>query len=253
MTKDDENHNIVMPPVSFVPEVDVEVTPIDLDGHNVSSLPNPFTKNNNSDVLDGGKSSTDKKTWDTILSDYIATTAGFLERCVSFNLTEKDLLVICDCLEECGEDGLPLDVFAAKLRLLEEDFAEIVKRYPVLEKSVKLSRVRRKSQLLQTMSAGAHRNVAMAKELLHSEILNKDVLLRQEEAERAKRVEDRVLELLLRNGFTPKEYIQCVYVFGDRAETDTPVDMEGAGNLLGLNVCNDGLLNELKEEEKKNG
>ena len=168
---------------------------------------------------------------------------------MTHELTKKDILVISECLEECGEDGLPLDVFAAKLRMLEGDFGDMVKKYPAIEKAVKLSRVRRKANLLQTMSSGAHRNVAMAKELLHSEILNKDILLRQEEEEGAKKIEDRVLELLLNKGLAPKDYIQCVYVFGDRSDINVPMDARGAGEALGLRECDMSLLEELEKKK----
>lgn len=229
----------------YTPKADVVVTPLpNMDGHGpLQEMFTPVEK-----VLSAKKE--EEKSWEEDLKAYLASQRGFRERCDNKTLTDEDLEVLCATLEACGEDGMTLEIFASKLRLLEEELGDLSKKYPELEKSIKLARVNRKTQLLQTMNVGAHRSAAMAKELLHSDLVNKDVLQRREEENAKKRIEDRVLEELLERGARPVEYTQFLYVCGHRDEVRSPIDAEDAAHKIGLVPC-EKFLEELQKNESR--
>ena len=163
-----------------------------------------------------------KEKWVEDLDNYKEKDPKFLHRCETQELTDDDLFIICETLEASGEAGMSLDVFAAKLRILEPDFVELARKYPQVEKSIRLSRVKRKGTFLENMVISGHKSTATMRELFENENINKDLLAKEEEAkgDTAKRTDTEVAKILMEEGIVPGEYLSVVCLTGDLPSVD---------------------------------
>lgn len=163
-----------------------------------------------------------KKGWEKTLDVRIKEDSEFLYRCMEMELLEADIRVICDTLEDAGKDGMTVDVVAARLGLLGTEMYKICKKYPKIERAVKISRVNRKGHLQDAMTAGAHRSAATAKMLVSDPNLSKDEVEVIEEEESSRRPEDVLVQKLIDKRVEPQEYTQMMYIVGD---LDNPRDL----------------------------
>lgn len=151
--------------------------------------------------------------WIAILEEKKRQDPAFTGKCISGELTEGDIATLAQSLEVSGDEGVTLDVFAAHLRLLEEEVAELARKHPVLGRAIKLARVRRKGLLKQQFLASAHRSPKAALEGLDANKLS-DILEVEEKAESEKTIETLAEEHLYREGYRPVEPVQVLFLLG---------------------------------------
>ena len=172
-----------------------------------------------------------------MLDDKFESDTTFLDKC-SYNpekLSAQDVALICRSLELAGAEGMTLDVFAARLRLLESDVMKLIEAHPEVGKSIQIARARRKEFLHTNLVQTAHRSPHAAKELLTNPLLSQDLLQKVEEKDAKKSLETVVEESLLARGIKPKGFSQIVYLTGRAKEMDAPPDPEeGLSELSGF-------------------
>ena len=109
---------------------------------------------------------------------------------------------------------------------------ELAKKYPAVEKSIRLSRVKRKGTFLETMVISGHKSTATMRELLENENINKDLLAKEEEAKGniEQKTDTEVTRVLMEKGIVPNEYLSIICLTGDLPSVDDiPNPQEGMG------------------------
>ena len=186
------------------------------------------------DALNPTSDTSNKQEWENLLDKYVETEDQFLYRLENGCLTSSDVSIICETLEGSGEEGLSLDVFAAKVRLLEKELVDLALKYPRIEKAIQISRVKRKGFFLQTMVMSAHKSTATMRELFENESVNVDLLQKMEKEKESTKLEDEITNSLRNLGVPPCEYTSVVYLMGDLPEVDDlPDPVEGMKQLKG--------------------
>ena len=154
--------------------------------------------------------------WKECLDIYMAKEKQFLNRCRTGELTEGDVSIICTALEMSGTAGMTLDVFAAKLRLIEREMGDLIRKYPKIKRSLSIQQANKKGMTLETLVMTAHRSASGAKELLTNPEITKSLFERNQEENETRRADERCLEDLLERGYKPKTMVKLVYVAGHK-------------------------------------
>lgn len=182
------------------------------------------------DALSPQAEQSNKQEWENLLDKYMKNEPQFLYRLENSILTSEDVSIVCETLEGSGEEGLSLDVFAARVRLLERDLVDLALRYPRIEKAIKLSRVKRKGFFLQTMVMTAHKSTATMRELFENDAVNVDLLQKMEKEKDSTKLEDEITNDLRKLGVKPGDYTSITYLTGDLPNVDElPNPTEGMG------------------------
>ena len=171
--------------------------------------------------------STKEDPWKEKLDSYIQKEPNFIARAKKCDLIQEDIEVICDALELSGTSGMTLDVFAAKLRLIESEMALIKNTYPEIANSLKIAAANKKGALLEVLMSSSVRSSKAAQDLLTNPELSKSQTERQEDEIESRGVLEKVLTKLLANGKpAPNSFCKMIYVDGFKKDKETRKDFE---------------------------
>ena len=162
--------------------------------------------------------------WKNDLDAYIAKDNEFLTRCQNNQLLDRDVGQICTALETAGTGGATLEIFSARLRLLEKEMVSILRKYPQIERSFRISSVNRKGTLTENLIRSAATNANAAKELLNNPELNKNLFDKDREFNLERSIHETVTEKLLERGIVPCRTTQVLYVSGHKDRMDENLD-----------------------------
>ena len=133
-----------------------------------------------------------------------------------YELTGAELDRLCRELENCGLDGLTVEVFAGQLRLTEAEFTKLLRHYPALYKSAVLLGVNRKKGLMESLFRLGHKNATAVRELLDNPEFASDNIKELMAAEESANVRATAERYLLDKEVKPCEYLQVLVVTGDK-------------------------------------
>ena len=141
----------------------------------------------------------------------------FRNRLDALTISPDDLSLVCQGAEEMGRQGNTIQDFASRLGILADELDVLRKKYPRLERSLKVAKGKRNKFLGDLALAHAARNPTGLRDLMNSH-LGKDFLTQEEETEieRLKQsVDHRAEEKLQEYNIEPCSYTQVVYLVGD--------------------------------------
>ena len=156
--------------------------------------------------------------WKADLDSYIEKDPDFLNRCLNCELIPSDIGQIATALEVAGSAGASLEVFSAKLRLLEREMVNLIKKHPELERAFRLSQANKRGALTENLIRSSATNANAAKELLNNPNLNKNLFDKDALAEMEGNAADLVVERLLAKGAQPADFSKIVYITGDNSD-----------------------------------
>ena len=156
--------------------------------------------------------------WKEELDSYITKNPEFLNRCQNCDLIPQDIGQISTALETAGSAGASLEVFSAKLRLLEREMVNLLKKYPELERSFRISIANKRGALTENLIRSSATNANAAKELLNNPELNKNLFDRDALADMEGNAQDLIVERLLAKGAAPADFSKVVYITGDNSD-----------------------------------
>ena len=162
--------------------------------------------------------------WKKDLETYMEKEMDFLDRCRDATLTDRDIGQICIALECSGTAGATLELFAAKLRLIEKEMVTLIKKYPQIERSLRISQANRKGALTENLIRSSATNANAAKELINNPELAKNLFDKENEFDSGQMVHERVVEKLLERGAKPRSPTQVVFLTGHKENLEENPD-----------------------------
>lgn len=165
--------------------------------------------------------------WKVRIDEYIRSNPEFIFRAKKCSLIPEDVTVICEALELSGTSGMTLDVFAAKLRLIESEMALLKNSHPEIANSLKIAAANKKGALLEVLMSSSVRSSKAAQDLLTNPELSKSQTERQEDEIESRGALEKVLsKLLTSNRPAPTDFCKIVYIDGFKNKNETKQSFE---------------------------